>query len=102
MNESKDEEMSPADNLHFLEHSGVVLLPALAVAEQIGIPLPAVPALLAVGALAAHGRVNLPLVLVTLFLATLATDLVWYEVGRRLGASMLDRLYRWASQHDQC
>ena len=36
--------MSP-DGLHFLEHYGVVILPALTVAEQIGLPLPAVPAL---------------------------------------------------------
>ena len=42
--------MNPADSLPFLEHYGVVLLPALTIAEQIGIPLPAVPALLAVGA----------------------------------------------------
>ena len=37
--------MSPV-GLHVLEHYGVVILPALAVAEQIGVPLPAVPALL--------------------------------------------------------
>jgi hypothetical protein len=40
----------------------VVILPALVVAEQIGIPLPAVPALLGVGALAAHGRGSITLV----------------------------------------
>jgi len=55
--------MNAADSLPFLEHYGVVILPALAVAEQIGVPLPAVPALLAVGALAAHGRISIPLVL---------------------------------------
>ena len=37
--------MSP-DSLQFLEQYGVVILPALVVAEQIGVPLPAVPALL--------------------------------------------------------
>jgi hypothetical protein len=37
--------MSPADSLQILEQYGVVILPALAIAEQIGIPLPAVPAL---------------------------------------------------------
>ncbi len=68
--------MSP-DGLHFLEHSGVVILPALAVAEQIGLPLPAVPALLAVGALAAQGRISIPLVLGAISVAALATDLAW-------------------------
>ena len=55
--------MSPADSLQILERYAVVILPLLVVAEQIGVPLPAVPALLGVGALAAHGRVSIPLVL---------------------------------------
>jgi hypothetical protein len=55
--------MNPADSLQFLEHYGVLIVPALVVAEQIGVPLPAVPALLGVGALAAHGRISIPLVL---------------------------------------
>ncbi len=38
--------MDPGDSLQFLEHYGVLILPALVVAEQIGVPLPAVPALL--------------------------------------------------------
>ena len=84
--------MSPADSLQFLDRYGVVILPALAVAEQIGIPLPAVPALLAVGALAAHGRISIPLVLGAISVAALAIDFVWYELGRRRGAKVLVRL----------
>ena len=84
--------MSPADSLPFLDRYGVVILPALAVAEQIGIPLPAVPALLAVGALAAHGRISIPLVLGAISVAALAIDFVWYELGRRRGARVLVRL----------
>ena len=84
--------MSPADSLQFLDRYGVVILPALAVAEQIGIPLPAVPALLAVGALAAHGRISIPLVLGAISVAALAIDFVWYELGRRRGARVLVRL----------
>ena len=56
-------DMDPHVSLHLLERYAVVIMPALVVAEQIGVPLPAVPALLAVGALAAHGRVNVPLVI---------------------------------------
>ena len=54
--------MTPTDTLQALERYAAVILPGLVVAEQIGIPLPAVPALLAVGALAAiapEGTVNL-------------------------------------------
>ena len=93
--------MNPVDSLQFFEQYGLVVLPALAVAEQIGIPLPAVPALLAVGALAAHGRINIALVLLTLSVATLAADLAWYE-SRRHGASVLVRLYRWSFRPEEC
>ena len=94
--------MNPADSLPFLEHYGVVILPALAVAEQIGVPLPAVPALLAVGALAAHGRISIPLVLGAISLAALATDFAWYELGRRRGARVLARLCRLSLEPDSC
>ena len=93
--------MSP-DGLHFLEHYGVVILPALAVAEQIGLPLPAVPALLAVGALAAHGRISIPLVLGAISVAALATDFAWYELGRRRGARVLVRLCQLSLEPDSC
>ena len=82
--------MSPADSLQFLEHYGVVILPALVVAEQIGVPLPAVPALLGVGALAAHGRISIPLVRGAISAVALAMDFGWYELGRRRGAGMLE------------
>src|SRR5262245_3914129 len=94
--------MNPVDSLHLFEQYGLIILPALAIAEQIGIPLPAAPVLLAVGALAAHGRVNIALVLVTLSVAALATDLAWYELGRRHGSRVLERLYRWSSRPDEC
>lgn len=94
--------MSPADSLDVLERYSVVLLPALVVAEQIGIPLPAVPALLAVGALAAHGRVSIPLVLVAIAVVALAADFGWYELGRRRGAGLLARLCRWSLEPDSC
>jgi membrane protein DedA with SNARE-associated domain/rhodanese-related sulfurtransferase len=94
--------MSPADSLQLLEHYGVVILPALTVAEQIGVPLPAVPALLAVGALAAQGRISIPLVLGAISVAALAIDFAWYELGRRRGARVLARLCRLSLEPDSC
>jgi membrane protein DedA with SNARE-associated domain len=94
--------MSVADGLEFLEHYGVVILPVLMVAEQFGVPLPAVPALLGVGALAAHGRVNIALVLSVMAAVALAVDFVWYEVGRRQGAGVLARLCRLSLEPDSC
>ena len=93
--------MSPSA-LQYLEHYGLVILPALAVAEQIGLPLPAMPALLAVGALAAHGRSSIPLVLGAISAAALAVDFAWYELGRRRGARVLARLCRLSLEPDSC
>ena len=94
--------MGPADFLPFLERYGLVILPALVVAEQVGVPLPAVPALLAVGALAAHGRISIPLVLGAVSIAALAMDLTWYELGRRRGARILTTLCRISLEPDSC
>ena len=55
--------MNAAETLQALDQFAFVILPALLVAEQLGIALPAVPALLGFGALAAHGRGSIPLML---------------------------------------
>jgi membrane protein DedA with SNARE-associated domain len=94
--------MNDADSLQFLERYAVVILPALVVAEQVGIPLPAVPALLAVGALAAQDRVSIPLVLGAMAAVALLVDFAWYELGRRRGASILGRLCRLSLEPDSC
>jgi membrane protein DedA with SNARE-associated domain len=94
--------MSPAESVQVLEHYGIVLLPIFVVAEQFGIPLPAVPLLLGFGALAASGRGNIPLTLCTLTLVALAVDFAWYELGRRRGARVLSRLCRLSLDPDFC
>ena len=94
--------MNAPHSLVFLEHYAWVILPALAVAEQIGVPLPAVPALLAVGALAAQGRTSIPLVLGSISVAVLAVDFAWYELGRRRGARVLVRLCQLSPEPDTC
>jgi membrane protein DedA with SNARE-associated domain len=88
--------------LQFLEQYGFAILPALVVAEQIGVPLPAVPALLAVGALGAHGRISIPLVLGAIAIVALAVDFGWYELGRRRGAGVLVKLCRLSLEPDSC
>jgi membrane protein DedA with SNARE-associated domain len=94
--------VSPADSLELLARYGAIILPILVVAEQVGVPLPAVPALLGVGALAASGRGNIPLVLGSITAVALVVDLSWYEVGRRRGAPVLARLCRLSLEPDSC
>ncbi len=94
--------MNAADPLRALDQYALVILPALLVAEQFGIPLPAVPALLGFGALAAHGRGSIGLMLSTMAAVALIVDLAWYEVGRRHGAQVLRGLCRLSREPDFC
>ena len=91
-----------ADSVQLLERYSVVVLPILVVAEQIGVPLPAVPALLGVGALAAQGRASVLLVIAAIAAVALPVDLVWHELGRRRGAPVLLRLCRISLEPDVC
>jgi membrane protein DedA with SNARE-associated domain len=91
-----------AHGVRLLETYSAVILPVLVVAEQLGVPLPAVPALLAVGALAAQGRVSPVLVVGAIAAVALPVDLVWHELGRRRGARVLSGLCRLALEPDVC
>ena len=94
--------MNAAETLQALDQYAFVILPALLVAEQFGIPLPAVPALLGFGALAAHGRDSIPLMLSTMAAVALIVDFAWYEFGRRRGAQVLWGLCRLSLEPDFC
>jgi membrane protein DedA with SNARE-associated domain len=94
--------MNAAETLQALDQYAFVILPALLVAEQLGIPLPAVPALLGFGALAAHGRGSIPLMLSTMAAVAMIVDFAWYEFGRRRGAQVLKGLCRLSREPDYC
>lgn len=71
-------------------------------ADQLGVPLPATPALLGIGALAAAGKINPAVALALIVAACLLADLVWYSLGRRLGARVLRLLCRISLEQDSC
>src|SRR6267143_1204752 len=71
-------------------------------AEQIGLPIPAAPVLLAAGALAGTGRLSLALVLVLAGLASLGSDIIWYWIGRTGGGRVLRWLCRISLEPDSC
>ena len=76
----------------FLLHHGYTILFLTVLAEQIGLPFPSSPLLLAAGALAGLHFLNPTLVLATALAASLLGDSAWYVLGRRRGNSMLSRL----------
>lgn len=88
--------------IHFLERHGHLVLFVVVVAEQIGLPIPAVPVLLAMGALAGIGRFSLSAALLVAALAAVISDLVWFELGRLRGRSVLDWMCRISLEPDSC
>jgi len=88
--------------IDFLMRHGYSVLFVLVFAEQIGLPLPAVPVLLAAGALAGAGQMSFAGALVLGVLASLASDTIWYEIGRRRGAKVLNLLCKISLEPDSC
>jgi membrane protein DedA with SNARE-associated domain/rhodanese-related sulfurtransferase len=84
-----------------VRHGGVVLF-ATVLAEQVGLPIPAVPVLLAAGALAGAGKMNLGMAVGLGVVACLIGDLVWYYLGRQRGAQVLKVLCRISLEPDSC
>ncbi len=75
--------------------SGYIILGAWVFAEQIGVPLPATPALLAAGVLAAAGRLNAALAVAIAVAASVLADYLWF----RAGASRSDAVNRFLQRH---
>jgi membrane protein DedA with SNARE-associated domain/rhodanese-related sulfurtransferase len=74
---------------HILLMYGYLLLFAWVLVEQLGVPLPATPVLLAAGALSAEGQISFPLALLAGLAASLAADSAWFLIGRRFGHHVL-------------
>ncbi|MEO8129773.1 MAG: VTT domain-containing protein [Bryobacteraceae bacterium] len=85
----------------FLQYGYWVLF-ANVLAEQIGLPIPAVPALLAMGVLAGLGNFSFALALGIAVLACIIADYVWYYMGRTRGQSILNLLCRLSLEPDYC
>ncbi|HEX4030833.1 MAG TPA: VTT domain-containing protein [Terracidiphilus sp.] len=88
--------------IHILIVYGYLLLFAWVLVEQLGIPLPATPLLLAAGALSADGKINFALALVAGTIASLTADSAWFLVGRRYGHHVLRILCRLSLEPTTC
>ena len=84
-----------------LEHGYVVLF-AFVLLDQLGLPVPALPIVVAAGGLAGAGQLD---PLVALLVATAAGalgDWLWYELGRRHGLKIVRVLCRISLEPDSC
>jgi membrane protein DedA with SNARE-associated domain/rhodanese-related sulfurtransferase len=91
-----------SDAGEFLIRHGEAIVFASVFAEQIGLPVPAVPVLLAAGALAGAGKMSLAAAVVLSLVACFAGDLIWYELGRHRGRHALNLLCRISLEPDSC
>src|SRR5437899_514523 len=88
--------------LEFLLHHGYVLLLGWVFAEQIGLPIPSMPLLLAAGALAGAGHLNFFASLFYVVFAAVTADSIWYQLGRRKGIRILQLLCKISLEPDSC
>jgi membrane protein DedA with SNARE-associated domain len=91
-----------ADTLQFLVKHGYVVLFTSVLAQQLGVPLPSTPFIVAAGALAHSGDLNWAAVLFVACAAALIADFVWYEIGRVRGTRVLQFLCRISLEPDYC
>ncbi len=87
---------------HILLTYGYMLLFAWVLVEQLGIPLPAAPVLLAAGALSAENEMSFPLALLAALIGSLMADSSWFLVGRRYGRHMTRFLCKLSLEPTSC
>jgi membrane protein DedA with SNARE-associated domain/rhodanese-related sulfurtransferase len=90
------------ETLDFMVRHGITVLFAAVFIDQMGIPLPAVPWLLAAGALAGIGQMNWVVALSAATCSSLLADLIWFYLGRYRGQRVLNLLCRISLEPDSC
>ncbi len=90
------------ETLHFILHHGYLVLVVWVFLEQMGLPVPSLPGMLAAGALAGTGRLTLAWVILFPATGALLADVIWYELGKYRGTKVLNLLCRISLEPDSC
>ena len=88
--------------LTLIEQYGLWLVFANVLALQVGLPVPAYPTLIVIGAVSARGDFTAPQVIAVAVLASLIADLAWYIAGMRFGRRVLRVMCRLSLSPDSC
>ncbi len=91
-----------ANLISLLQQYGVLIVFAVVLVEQMGLPIPAYPILIVAGALAVDGGTPFPVVLGIAMLACLLSDFFWFRAGRRFGKRILKLLCKISLSPDYC
>lgn len=87
---------------YFLTQHGTFVLFAVVLAEQLGLPVPAIPFLIAAGAFIGTGQLTLESAVGAAIIAALLGDQFWFELGRRRGRQVLNWLCRISFEPTAC
>lgn len=90
------------ETIQFVMEHGYAVLLVWVFAEQIGLPVPSLPILLAAGALAGAGKMSYGAVVALAVAAAVVSDTIWYQIGRRRGIRVLQLLCRISLEPDSC
>lgn len=90
------------ESIEFLRENGTTVVFFAVLLEQMGLPIPCTPWLLAAGALAHSGRPSLAAVVALGALGAALGHLVWFFAGRRWGYGVLRLLCRISIEPDTC
>jgi membrane protein DedA with SNARE-associated domain/rhodanese-related sulfurtransferase len=88
--------------LRLLLHHGYLLLFGVVFAEQAGVPVPADPLMLAMGALAGTGHFSLAWSIAIALFGAMAGDILWYEFGYYGGHAAVRILCKFSLEPDSC
>ena len=89
-------------HLQFLIRYGYALLFGWVFAEQMGLPIPSIPILLAAGALVGNHQLHAAPAMVFPVVAAMIADVAWYELGRHKGIRILQFLCKISLEPDSC
>ncbi len=81
---------------------GYILLFVWVLVEQLGVPLPATPLLVAAGALSAEHKISFPVCLLVGIVACITADASWFLIGRRYGHHVLRILCKLSMEPTLC
>jgi membrane protein DedA with SNARE-associated domain len=88
--------------MELLAHYGYWILLTWVMAEQLSLPLPAAPVMLAAGALARNGPFQLAAAILVAVCGCVVGDVCWFYLGRRSGSKILNFICRVSLEPDSC
>jgi membrane protein DedA with SNARE-associated domain/rhodanese-related sulfurtransferase len=85
----------------FVRHAYAILF-LWVLLEQLGVPVPSIPLLLAAGTLSATHRIHFTPAILSVLVACILADSAWYALGRRYGTSVIRLLCKLSLESTTC